>query len=90
MAVCATGFASASMTPGRRDNTASATFFEDAHCTPDTSRTAVDLFSVIALHRFGCFSNPWRGIIGAYTPMGVSSKGSHLDPIRVELMPELV
>jgi hypothetical protein len=48
VAVCATGFASTSSTPGRRDSTASATFFEDAHCTPATSRTAVDLMPVIA------------------------------------------
>jgi hypothetical protein len=47
VAVCAIGFASTPSTPGRRDSTASATFFEDAHCTPDTSRTAVDLMPLI-------------------------------------------
>jgi len=43
VAVWDTGFASTSSTPGRRDNTASATFFEAAQCTPDTSSTAVRL-----------------------------------------------
>ena len=50
VAVCATGLASTSSTPGRRDNTASATFFELAHWTPETSRTAVDCLLVMPLH----------------------------------------
>ena len=49
MAVCATGFASTWSTPGRRDNTASATFFELAHCSPETSSIAVDCLPAIAL-----------------------------------------
>src|SRR4030095_9679787 len=40
-AVCDTGFASTSITPGRRSNVVSATDFEDAHWTPEISRTTV-------------------------------------------------
>ena len=71
VAVCATGLASTSSTPGRRDNTASTLFFEVAHCTPNISMTAVDCLAVMPLHNLVAVDT----ILGAvdlmqYTPLG--------------------
>src|SRR4249919_2515174 len=74
VAVCATGFASTPMTPGRRDNTASATFIDVAHCTPDTSRTAVALLLVIAPPRLAAPRSASASAECRIYPQGVSSK----------------
>src|SRR5664279_4735839 len=53
VAVCETGLEFTASTPGPRDSTASATDFEDAHCTPDTSITVVAAVPAMSIPPIG-------------------------------------
>jgi hypothetical protein len=55
LAVWDTGLTSTASTPGRRESTDSATDFDEAQCTPDTSSTVVvavvlTLFSSVVMN----------------------------------------